>query len=87
MSTWLASFDTEGVVTTATVEAEDLNSANDAALALIPEGGTLLSVSRISEPPAALTGGIQKLVDLGLTAEEATAVAGVPETQPLEDAA
>lgn len=79
MSTWLAMIaDENGALATQLVEASDLARASDATRAMVPAGGVFVSVALIEDAPVALTTGIQKLVDLGLSVEEAAAVAGVP---------
>lgn len=76
MADWTVTYTVGEDAKTETVTAADLTSANDVAVALVDAAsGQMVSVVMVDPAAAALASGIAKLVDLGLTAEEAQAVA------------
>lgn len=76
MKTWTGTYESDGEQLTEAVEAEDLFAATTAFSAIIPEGGSFVSIALVADD--VIASAAAKLVDLGLTPDEAAAVVGDP---------
>lgn len=75
MSNWTMTYLLNDTIVTQIIYALDLNSASILAIQSIPDGAIFQSVELILDVDSILAAGIAKLVSLGLTEAEATAVA------------